>query len=457
MLAPHLIRVTRYLCYCKNVIETDVAHVYPDTNILLHFPAFDGLDWCSLAGRKQVIIHLAQSVIRELNKIKDTGSTKAVRTRAATVQKQLKNLHARGNESQLSPTVALRFEAVTAIVNPAEGFDPAVADDVLVAGVLEFKRQSQADTFIATDDSGLALNVKATEWGIHVLEPPSDQRIPPAPDALERENRDLRARLARIEQAKPDLRLTFNDGRTFYQLRPRSFKSEDSVAKRMLQLHKKYPPLEVSVVSSAELAEIAHLPRNDLTTLSHPITERITERLYAQQRAQEYNQELEVFFRKCEDVLTNNLDIEARSAQLDFRLTNNGCVPAYNPRVRMHFPNGFKLVKQKEIGSLLQRLPCAPHKPGAAIDFLGNLSFRDPLASLVSDFDVGGLRIKESNSYDVTWPLLKLRQGDSADNDPLFLFFDSEPFSFSITFNIVADNHDVVTDELNVIAPEVTA
>jgi hypothetical protein len=67
-------------------------HVFPDTNVLVHFPALDGFDWLTLCCADEVIIHITPPVITELNKIKEIGHIKRLRKRAASVQRRLKDL-----------------------------------------------------------------------------------------------------------------------------------------------------------------------------------------------------------------------------------------------------------------------------------------------------------------------------------------------------------------------------
>ena len=127
----------------SNQHSTSVKSVYPDTNVLLHFAVFDGFDWRALCGGASVVIRIAQPVLSELNAIKDTGRTKAIRKRAQTVLRQLKTLlREQGLEAELAPGVNLLLEARTVAVDTESGLNPNVPDDALISQILAFRKET---------------------------------------------------------------------------------------------------------------------------------------------------------------------------------------------------------------------------------------------------------------------------------------------------------------------------
>ena len=162
--------------------------------------------------RLSVVIHITQPVLKELNKIKDTGNTKSIRRRAATVQKRLKQFLKAPGTAEVSNGVTLRFHSRSAIALQHSGLDDAVADDALISALLTFAQDSGEPAYLMTDDSGLGLMVKADEWKITVIEPSDDLRLPPEADPDQKERDELRKRLAQLEQSRPDLDLSFVSG-----------------------------------------------------------------------------------------------------------------------------------------------------------------------------------------------------------------------------------------------------
>jgi hypothetical protein len=70
----------------------DFAYLIPDTNIFLHFPPLEEVDWLKIAGVHNAIIAIAPVVTRELNHHKDNPRSRKLRDRADDA---LKDLHAR--------------------------------------------------------------------------------------------------------------------------------------------------------------------------------------------------------------------------------------------------------------------------------------------------------------------------------------------------------------------------
>src|SRR5713101_1668876 len=169
------------------------AHTFPDANIVLHFPAFDGFDWCGMCQSDEVIIHVTQPLLGELNKVKELGATKSVRKRAATVQRRLTQLlDAHGVTTQLTPSIKIVLEDKSTDLRHYTELNPSISDDVLVATVLDFCGRTKESAALVTDDNGLALMVKAAKWELKVLRPPQSARLPDEPDEDKKEIEQLR-------------------------------------------------------------------------------------------------------------------------------------------------------------------------------------------------------------------------------------------------------------------------
>src|SRR5436305_4175446 len=135
---------------------TTKFHAFPETNVLVHFSALDGLDWRALCAADQVVIHITQALLAELNKLKEVGHSKRVRKRAASVQRRLKQLlSSHADSRQLAPKVKLVFETETPDINAYPGLNTAIADDMLIASVLQFRIYNTEHMVIVTDDNGL--------------------------------------------------------------------------------------------------------------------------------------------------------------------------------------------------------------------------------------------------------------------------------------------------------------
>jgi len=68
-------------------MTTKVSFV--DTNLFLHFPTLDQIDWLDLLRCDYVVIIVTATVIRELNRHKDAPVSFKLRERAASSLKKL--------------------------------------------------------------------------------------------------------------------------------------------------------------------------------------------------------------------------------------------------------------------------------------------------------------------------------------------------------------------------------
>jgi hypothetical protein len=420
-----------------------VKHVFPDANVLLHFPAFDGLDWCNLCNAKAVVLHIAQPVMRELNKVKDTAHSKAVRRRATNVQRTLKKfLNSSGVDASLSSNVAIHLESHSPLVREYLTLDPTVADDALIAAVLTFRDSVCPDVAVITDDSGLALVVKATEWKIEVIEPPSNLRLPPEQDNDEKERTRLLQRIRELEESRADLDLHFAGGGSLLNVSSLIDNVDDDATSRLQTLREKYPKIPIPerpktgrAISASELT-LAELVRSagDPSIIWN--------------RDEQYNAALDRFFSKAEEVLRHNAGIKARTVRVDFEIVNNGPAPANDILAQIHFPDAAHPYKKENLSEILRSLPGLPENPSHArilprslLDqpIIPRTAF-EPNLSLSRTVFGPSLSIRRVNSYEVSWKTSKLRQGHTETIEPLFVVFDGSLFSFEVSYTVVADN-----------------
>ena len=141
--------------------------------------------------------------------------------------------------------------------------------------------------------------------------------------------------------------------------------------------------------------------------------------------------------------------------RVEIQVDNSGPAPAKDVLVNMHFPNGLKPLASQDLREVIKRMPRAPQDPtdfswlrqgfGPGIDpSVYSIAPRNP--------DAPSLFIEETNSFNVRWHVPKLRQGYASTIDPITVLFATTPFSFPITYTIVADNsHDIVEGTLNVV------
>ncbi len=426
------------------------VHIFPDTNVLLHFPAFDGFDWRALCGVDDVVVHTTPPVLTELNKIKEIGHTKRIRKRAASVQRRLKEL-LQGDSAacHLGEGVRVIFEAETPNTADYPGLNSSVADDLLIAAALAYSARNKEDTALATDDNGLGLLVKANKWNVRLLEPPAEARLPEEPDEEDKEKEQLRRRVAILESALPRLQLSFTNSDKVLKIERPKMGLETTVATALSEEKDKHhflpdptEPKPRGMITLSALAamnqDYASLMRNDPAEVN------------------KYNAALEDYFRDFEDAKRENVGISRRLSKIELQVENCATAPARDVLVGMHFPNGLTVIDKKNPGKIFRKAPEPPLLPGQI------RGFADPMRSWMPNLaamthhnpESPSLSIRKTNSYDVRWRIPKLRQDHVSDIDPVYVLFDSEPFSFRIDYSIVADNlPETVSGQLHVVAP----
>lgn len=81
-----------------------VHHAFPDTNIFLHYPPLDHIDWCAELGAKEVVLVVCLQVIDELDEKKDHSQ---FGERAARSLKQIRDYHRTGKEVRNGVTLTI--------------------------------------------------------------------------------------------------------------------------------------------------------------------------------------------------------------------------------------------------------------------------------------------------------------------------------------------------------------
>ncbi len=426
------------------------AHAFPDANVFLHFAALDGFDWCELCQTDEVIVHITQPLLTELNKIKELGSAKSVRKRAATVQRRLSELLGTyGLAAQLTSKVKIVFEDRSPDLHGYPELNPTISDDVLVAAVLDFSSQAKETAVLVTDDNGLRLVVKAAKWKLTILKPPQSARLSEEPDEDKKEIERLRQKVAKFESAMPAPELLFSNGTRVFKIESPKVDVESAVKAAANKERQKYPRLPQPTDPK---------PRGRLTLGGLAGMNEGYERAMLNDPAEvkKYNDALEEYFVDFEQAKRANIEIGRRLVRIDLRVENTGMMPARDVLVDMHFPDGLRIIEKGSSEKIFHDLPDAPLLPGHVRGFDNPHSWIKNLPSIMHhNPNAPSLTVQKTNSYEVRWHVpTKLRQGYISEVDPIYILFDANPFAFHIDYSIVADNlTDTVKGQLHVVVP----
>jgi predicted ribonuclease YlaK len=126
-------------------METRSLVAFVDTMVFLQYQPINQIPWPEVLNASSVTIAIAPSVVRELDRHKDSG-TKRLRDRA---RRALKLIQEGNSGVELRSGVRIRCLFYAPRIDfAANGLDPAFNDDQLLAAVLDY-RNANPDTSIA--------------------------------------------------------------------------------------------------------------------------------------------------------------------------------------------------------------------------------------------------------------------------------------------------------------------
>ena len=218
----------------------DSCDILIDTNIALHFPRIDQLDWPGLTGCRTCTIVIVPILLRELEQKKIFGATPSIRERAGRTIEYLVAKMAETDPIHVRPDVTLVFlEHEPGIDFEANLLVREVNDDQYIASAIEHAAKAGHDTGIASNDGGMALKLRSRP--VSVLRLPDELRLPLDQDPRDKELREAKAQLVQLQTQRPKLATTFAGG-----LRKREIRNAKALPTRIATLDEiksKHAPL----------------------------------------------------------------------------------------------------------------------------------------------------------------------------------------------------------------------
>lgn len=443
-------RTAIHLLYNCDTMSTVL--VYPDTNTFLHYRPIREVDWLKLVTSEAVEIVIAQVVLRELNRIKDSSKLqKKLRERADSALRTLKSLR---REPTIRPGVVVRFQGHDPVIDfTSLKLSTEIEDDWLIASVLECK-QELPDSAVILVTADQPLQVKADCRHLAQLELPEQYRLPPVVDEEQRRIRELELEIQKLKHAQPDLKLTFGCGTDFVRvgMNRHTQLSESEIAAQIADLRIKHPKV------------IKPNPQSDASPNLYLIAPE-----FVAPDIDRYNFRLDVFYQNYAEYLRKldgYTDIQSRTIELVVYLLNSGSSPAEDIDIYLHLPNGLEVFESLDETGATPKAPVPPVGPMSAlaeafsdlaVPALSSTFLRPNLDLINRNFtpsNVSAATIRRTNSFEVRVHVRNLKHGLQIALDPLFVVFDSweTAKSFTIDYTLYAGNvPDAITDQLHVI------
>jgi len=415
----------------------EIYQVYLDTNTFLHFKQFIDIDWCQLLNSNNVTLSICSTVVRELDVKKFSAPESKLRERARKTLANFEKLGLSKEKILIKENLYLYYVTKEPVINwRAEGLDPDIADDRIIATILSQPAGDKEKIILVTNDTGLKLKARSKNIDFYSL---PDEYLLPLKTQEEEEFVRLKSEIAELKNKLPDLSLVFF--------------SEKGPVEFIKYVLKKVPALDTEEIKK-QLSGV----RQKLE-YSKPPQEKILSSLGgflipSEEEISRYKKDLDDYIKEYAKSLKDNWEyneIKSRRIKIQFLLLNKGNAPAEDIDVFCHFPDGFKLFEKNE---LIEKptSPTRPTSPQTLAEKVANLS-RFGLNYLPTiaprsfsmprlDFDDGKPHIKKTKSYKVSYHVEKLKHRLDCRFDPVFVVFPSmdSVFSFRIKYQIIASN-----------------
>jgi hypothetical protein len=321
-----------------------------------------------------------------------------------------------------------------------------------VASIIAYRDDSgNNDVTLISQDTGPRLTCR--DHGIRTLVLDDAVSLPADVDEIERENRDLRQQLQRLQNAAPRLEAAFvgmddppNVAKFVLSKHPAIDGQE--VARAVAKIRELYPKMTVPPTRTLDDPHSA-----SLSTIK--VKASFGNNAINPEEIQRYNNELDDFYANIE---SHRRQIhafharESRTISFSMEIRNGGSAPADDVDVLFDFPGGFRLMGKKDLPQS-PRAPTPPAKPLGRLDELRRSAeyARSVLAQPSEYPDISfpsSFRIDETNSYRVSDCYSRIKHGIPETLPTLYAEFASlhEAKPFKCTYELRAAN---LTDPVN--------
>lgn len=313
----------------------NIVHAFIDTNVIIHGLPLDQIDWLDVLDTKAASLLLSSTVIGEIDKLKLGRQGRFARDRARAFGEQFR----KWEESAFTATgariqkgVHLRAFALEPHVGKYADLDPTVADDRIIAAMLEYERAARGAPLVIVAVDTLIL-AKSKAHGLSALRLPAKLERPLESDETE----------VALKKAQQDLaNERFRRPRVSAQLR--TAKEVGGVVSVEL--------LRMAIPSDAEISRMGDVERNRMG---------LTERIKGLRGRNDPDAgHVELYGSRYEEFLRELARVEAtrrRTFRLALCLVNDGTAMASNVEVDVKVRNGVELAQHVDTAGLLWPTP----------------------------------------------------------------------------------------------------
>lgn len=415
-----------------------MIYAFLDTNIFLQFKPLQEIPWEDLLGTEYTLV-VPITVINELDQQKNSDKSR-VRKRAKSALRLIEGL------DLTSTTLPLEIgskEPQGAIFSKY-ALDPNIGDDRIIASILEFEEPLQSCVLVS-DDTGIRIKAKNKQIACQRIG--EEYRLPTETSDEQKTITRLRKEILHLQNNKPKLTLSLDDGSTNIRHTVRDLDDEDSLANEMKLIRGKHNKL-------------IYRDTNERDYRTPPLT--LSQRLYTLTSTQvdKYNTDLDNYFQDYEKYLRQNYKLENKrrnSLEVKLILDNIGKAPACDITLELRFLEDISANISFEIDDrILPPTPPDQPSPGPILSTLYGRSYepkfmRNVVSALMDN--ERPLVSKEDSCFVVRFDIQKIQHTSTYSLSPLKIYFEVPRLakSFTLPYTFVADNCQRTMGELHII------
>jgi hypothetical protein len=316
--------------------------IFPDTNILLHYPPLAQVDWCKLCNTDNVKLVICMQVIRELDAKK---SDSRLRDRATRALQEIRSIRNSGPPVRDGVMLDVFIDELRPS-NFADGVIPNAGDLRIIQHVKNYLKNSvDKNAAICTEDVGMMLHCEVHT--IPVVELDKETRLPNPQAEDDRKYKSAIVELNELKHRLSDLHLTAEA-------------ADANGPTDELNFAKKDPQKRLNV------AELLDKVREENPFLQRYHPSHGLENYVSDDQVDKYNEKLEIYFKDFEAwVQRVNLLFEARTRMFRIILTlkNEGNGPAEDVDIHVTFPPDFVIIEVQDSDELRTLMDADPPEP----------------------------------------------------------------------------------------------
>lgn len=319
-----------------------MTYAFIDTNLLMHFKVFEGMNWKQLLGDKDYCIMIAPTVLDEVDKHKDSSKTK-LRNRAKKIFKILSGYL--DGKSFNNINLAFCYEDCTIDFSSSE-YSNAREDDYIIAYAKAFTTNERK--VVVSNDIGMKFRAKKASLDFVMPDSSSENILSQEPTEEEKTIKELTRQLEEFQNrmAKPELRFR-NDAR-FLSFQTFRQPNLDSVLSQYEdELRKEFP-----------------FRYKNSSLISSPLLDLVnTLNLYSDEDIDRYNDAIDPYIERMVELKRISMlhkELDKYVYELQFSILNLGNAPTGQIGLKIFFPESMRLLSKK---SYVKKDFTPPDKP----------------------------------------------------------------------------------------------